>query len=450
MAVTKLNDDILTEIIPFLCIRDALALGATCSFLRRPAVRHAVRDVTFDSAAAVTKFSAFMLSKPNERIPHFRRLSVKSGIVNNSLLFLAALSPLAELVFQASKLEHLSLHCAELLLSMEPLFPHAIARHPQLTSLELSTTGENAQGVLLKMRCAPNLRHLALLERTYLPQDVPSGKIDLPPLPRLETLTLDGTKALPPRATLRMLAPALHELRLNDIKFRDSDPASGAWWPDSLTHLRGDIPSLVSLRIHRPVRSLHVDVTLENERAWDPAPLYDILQRASPVELTIGMQTSLKQAFWQTYASVLPRLRCLKLVVEDGHVDHQEIANWLENMSKPGPTSLHAVRVYVHGPSREVADLGYEPVLRAMSHSLQALRLFGFTTSSEPCPENINDSRFAWWTADLSNKEGSPNSPEGAPAETRREEWRTLSAEQAGRVFAEEAKDLSASSQRTE
>ena len=337
MAAVMLNDDLLAELVTYLSIRDALAYGATCSFLRPPSIRHVVRDVTLDSADAVAKFSAFMLSKPGERLPHLRRLSVKAGIAKSSQGLFTALSPLAGLVLRAFKLEHLSLQCAELLLSIEPLLPYAITVHSQLTSLELSTTGEHTQTVLLKMRCAPALRHLALLERIYIPQAAPSGKIDLPPLPCLETLVLDGLKVLPPRATLRMLMPALRELRVSNVRFRDADPASGAWWPDKLAHLKGDIPSLASLRIQRPVRSLEVDVTLEkeeeeeeeNESAWDPAPLFDVFQRASPVELSIGMQASLDLALWQTYAPALSRLRCLKLVVEESRRNHPEIANWL-------------------------------------------------------------------------------------------------------------------------
>ncbi|KAH9893595.1 hypothetical protein C8Q73DRAFT_791427 [Cubamyces lactineus] len=435
-----LNKDLLAELVTYLTIRDALAYGATCSFLRPLSIRHAVRDVTFDSADAIIKFSAFMLSKPSERIPHLRRLSVKSGIANSSLGLFTALPPLAELVLRASKLEHLSLHCAELLLTMEPLFAHAIAVHPQLASLELSTTGKRTQGVLLKMRCAPALRHLALLERTYIPQGVPSGKIDLPLLPCLETLTLDGLKALPPRATLRMLAPALRELRVNDVKFRDADPASGAWWPDTLTRLKGDIPSLVSLRIQRPVHSLEVDVTLENERAWDPAPLYDVLQRASPVELSIGMQTSLNLAFWQTYASVLSRLRCLKLVVEEGNGGHSKIANWLENMSKPGPTGLRVVRVYMRVPSAHFAELRDDDVLGTMSRSLPAPRLFGIAHSTELSPEGYHNGRFAWWTADQVSEEGRPDGAQVVGSRTR--EWRRLSADDGHRAFADELKGL--------
>ncbi|KAI8985646.1 hypothetical protein BD414DRAFT_61518 [Trametes punicea] len=412
----RLNEDILAEVIPYLSARDALAYSATCSFLRHLAIQHAVRDVSFSEVANLIKFSEFMLDESSPRLHLLRRLTINFTILPPT--YAASFIPLARLIAAAPKLEHLALCCVELFVSTEPLLGDAIASHTQLTSLEFSTFGSTTQATLLGLRCAPILRHLVLHDADSLPLHPDTRSVYLPLLPSLETLSLDGVKALPSRATLPSLAPSLRSLHLRNVKFRDADPSSGTWWKESLVHLRGDIPSLVSLRLPCIVTSLEVDAVLDNEHAWDPAPLFDVLQRASPVSLSITMHACLKQPFWQTYAPAMPRLCCVKLFIE--HVNRDEAGeNWLQNISKPGPTSVRAIcvclRASAHaqdqlGPSlRSKASLTNRPglhmrLLRAATRSLPSLCLFGFAAGSRaPSEDNnalIQNDIVIWWMGD--------------------------------------------------
>lgn len=315
MNTAKLGDDILAGVIPHLSSSDALLFGATCSFLRAIAVRHAVRDVSFDSAEHLIKFSVFMLASPSARLPHLRRLTLGAGIVQLPTALFDALDCIEQLVAQASKLEHLSLRCTELLVSFWQPIGDAVASRTSITSLELSTIGAATQGAILNLKCAPILQELVLAEGDYVPTILENNTIMLPPLLSLHTLTLRNLVNIPLRATLASRTPALKNLRLRSLEFVDADPEPEEWWT-ALELIRGDLPSLASLRIPRPVRSLTIDVTLENKEAWDPALLLDVLQRASPKCLSIGLQASFREPFWQTYASALPRLRYLRLIVE--------------------------------------------------------------------------------------------------------------------------------------
>ncbi|KAL1938227.1 hypothetical protein VTO73DRAFT_11871 [Trametes versicolor] len=384
MNTAKLGDDILAGVIPHLSSADALLFGATCSFLRAIAVRHAVRDVSFDLAERFTKFSAFMLARPS-RLPHLRRLTLGSNIVNRPItLLIASLDGLAQLVEQASGLEHLSLNCTEVLFSFEPFLKDVLASNVHITSLRLSTLGRATQEVLLNMRCAPILRELVLVDGDYVSTRLKSNTVLLPPLPSLRTLTLHNLISIPLRATFSSLMPALKTLRLRSLEFVDADPEPGEWWT-TLELIRGDIPSLVSLRIPRPVRSLTIDVTLENEEAWDPALLLDVFQRASPTCLSIGLQASFREPFWQTYLPALPRLRYLRLIVEASDPgEMHNCSDWLDNICMPGARPLIGVSVYVCVSPDEPRDgtLTAEPlhirIRDALSRALPTVRLFGF------------------------------------------------------------------------
>ena len=105
-------------------------------------------------------------------------------------------------------------------------------------------------------------------------------------------------------------------------------------------------------------------------------------------------------------------------------------------MSKPGPTGLRLIRVYMRGPSTHFAELRDEVVLGALSRSLPALRLFGIAHSTKPSPEGYHNSRFAWWAADQPGEGGRPDGAQAAENGTR--EWRRLSTDDGHRAFADE------------
>ncbi len=337
--VPILNHDVLAEVTPYLCTCDVLAYGATCHFLRPLAVRHAIHDVLFSSAARLAKFCIFMLEDPQARIPHLRNLTVLSGITTQPRTFCASLSPLARLLTRAFNLASLSLPCADLLLTIEPDLFHAITKLTSLTSLALTSFGNDTQAMLLQLHCAPTLQRLLVAEEwtMYQEEHDAARTMVLPPMPSLRTLVLNSVRSPPLRTALPALAPSLQSLQLSKVDFDDGDPPAqeGTWWP-SFDHIRGDLRSLRLLRTPRPVRALEIDVVLDRQSGWDPAPVFDVLLAASPQTLSIGMQASFNHPLWTTYAPAMPRLRYLELVVADGDPGSHDLENWL--VSKPFST----------------------------------------------------------------------------------------------------------------
>ncbi|KAI0640701.1 hypothetical protein C8Q79DRAFT_920935 [Trametes meyenii] len=384
-ARTTLNDDILALLIPFLSTRDSLAYGATCSFLRRLAVRHAVRDVSFGSAEKLTMFCAFMLAQPLVRLPYLRRLTLMPSVVGSlpsTLAKSASSVTVAALVSRAFNLKYLCIHSAESLLSSEPLLARAVELHLRATSLQLSTYGATTQATLLALRCAPTMKTLVLSDADHRFLRPPAQNIIFPSLPSLKTLVLDHIEALPPLATLPILTPSLNTLHIRGVTFKDADPPAESWW-DALHTLRGDIPSLVSLCVPRPLRCLQVEAILDNERGWDPGPLYEVLRRASPLCLSIGMRADVKQPLWRTYATAVPRLRFIEVIVECDSHDGDDFQQWLPNISEPGPESLLALKVHLRTTQTvENSDhAGRQTALQILSAaacSLRTLRLFAF------------------------------------------------------------------------
>ncbi|KAI0794737.1 hypothetical protein C8Q74DRAFT_1250380 [Fomes fomentarius] len=373
------------SIIPYLCTCDVLAYGTTCHFLRPLAVRHAIHDVQFSSAARLAKFCIFMLEDSQARIPHLRNLTVLSGITTEPRTFYASLSPLARLLTRAFNLASLSLPCADLLLTIEPDLFHAITKLTSLTSLALTSFGNDTQAMLLQLHCAPTLQRLLVAEEWTMYQE-------------------DAVRTM--------------SLQLSKVEFDDGEPAQGTWWT-SFDHIRGDLRSLRLLRTPRPVRALEIDVVLDRQSDWDPAPVFDVLSAASPQRLSIGMQANFNHPLWTTYAPAMPRLRYLELVVSDGDPGSHDLENWLDNISHPGPATLLALAVYIQRPPQD--PLAHSPIpsagpidtqlaarlFSALARSIPSLRLLALSIGTQP-PKNSSTSaydvfsgeQFNWWCAE--------------------------------------------------
>ena len=337
-----LNHDVLAEVVQYLSTRDALVYGATCHFLRPLTIRHAVDDVKFGSAAHLTNFCHFMLADPHARIPHLRSLTILAGIAKQPRTFHGCLGSLAELLSGATNLTSLSLPCVDLLLTIEPALFDAITKLTSLTSLSLSSFGNDTQAMLLQLHCTLNLRRLWVAEEWTIAGEGTARYMALPPMPNLRTLVLSNVRSPPLRTTLPTIAPSLQNLHLSNVEFNTVDLAhvQGTWWT-SFDHIRGDLRSLRLLRIPRPVRSLELDVVLDRQRDWDPAPLFDVLAAASPQRLALGMRTSFNHLFWHIYGPVMPRVRYLELLVADSDPASSDLEDWLVSINQ-----LHTVFLY--------------------------------------------------------------------------------------------------------
>lgn len=327
MAPT-LHFDILAEIIQYLPNDHALVYGSTCSFLRPLAVRHAVADVVFNSIAHLRMFCQFMLDDET-RITSLRKLDMLSGIPASSR-FYTCVGPLTQLLRHATNLEVLTLPAPDLLFDLEDGLRNVVTSLKELTSLSLTSFGSESQKMLLQLRSAPRLQRLVISERWTVHPNESRGSIILPPMASLRTLVLDGVRSPPLLYTLPRLAPALRSLQVTNVSFwlEDLGQAERPWW-NSLERIRGDLHATWSVRIPHPVNALQVDSTLDPQRDWDPAPMFEMLMAASPKRLSMGMHARFNQPLWRTYAPAMPRLRYMELIVIDSDPSSPDLEFWI-------------------------------------------------------------------------------------------------------------------------
>ncbi|KAH9913089.1 uncharacterized protein BXZ73DRAFT_107066 [Epithele typhae] len=416
-----LNTDILAEFLLHLPPYDALIYGSTCYFLRDRAVRQAVSNVRFASAPHLTKFCLFMLADLS-RMPYLRHLTLLRQVAHAPTeQFLASIASLAHLLPHATALATLILPDADLWLGLEARLIPALVSLPCLKSLDLHSLGDDTQSALSRLCSAETLQRLVVDSQwvTHPPEGSVTSSMHLPVMPNLHTLVLTRCQNPPPRNILPTLFPALRVLQLTEVSYppSQSEVSPRSWWlpPDSppaipseepeqgsLDVLCGDIPSLRSLQISRPVRALELNLTLTPEHPADPEPLAEVFGAASPRRLALRMTASCELPFWRLYAPEMPRLRYLELVVIDDGAIPPEHASWLDALSTPGCSSLFALAIDVRsfpnvqtgvGPPVETA--GARPndparvlacLLRALPGALPNLCLLALRVSASSCP----------------------------------------------------------------
>ena len=328
MSTYLLNLDILTELIVHLPPRDALVYGSTCHFLRTLSIRHAVSNVQFSSASRLTQFCHFVVTDPSSRAPFIRSLSLLPSISKTSAKFLSSLAAVADLLTLTTNLSSLTLSGADLILMCEPTLFTAITAVPRLTSLSLNSVGNDAQDMLLQLRCAPHLERLHISEEWTIsqhdPLDPSHDGIRLPPLPRLQTLILTGVKSKPLHGLLPSLAPSLRTLHLSRVEFTGQAGTGSDLTrcpPNSFNLLRSDALSLARMGFLQPVRAIELDATRIDQLDGDGfAALGEALACASPQRLAVRMQASGGEAFRKLSVPVLSRLRYLEVIAPDAQV----------------------------------------------------------------------------------------------------------------------------------
>ncbi|RPD57288.1 hypothetical protein L227DRAFT_235612 [Lentinus tigrinus ALCF2SS1-6] len=453
------------ELIHYLPNDHALVYGATCSFLRPLAVRHAVADVVFNSATHLKMFCQFMLDDET-RLPYLRKLVMLSGIPASSR-FYACVGPLTRMLKGATNLSLLTLPAPDLLFDIEDGLRDIVASLEALTSLSLTSFGAESRKLLLQLRSAPRLQRLVISEQWTVYQNESRGSMILPPMTSLHTLILDGVRSPPLLSMLPVVAPAIRSLQVTNVTFwlEDLSQSKRAWW-ESLEHIRGDLHAVWSVRIPHPVAMLQVDTTLDPRRDWDPAPLYEMLAAASPKRLSIGMQARFNQPLWRTYAPAMPRLQYMELVVIESDPCSPDLEFWIKNMSEPGASALFALAIYIQRPSHDPVEYPLMPsagpidtqlsfrLQAALARSLQSLRILALSIGTHPAAREEHDfdmysvfsgSEFNWWVS-----EDPSDSPAGGPplAEYKNDEadhdaedgqarsWRRVEEKKAVQLFA--------------
>ncbi|KAI0737294.1 hypothetical protein C8Q80DRAFT_1276492 [Daedaleopsis nitida] len=417
-----LNYDILAEIVPYLSAGDALALGATSSLLHQLAIRHALFDVQLASPTQLIEFCEFVLHD-SSRLPYLRKLTLLNDI-NAQPGILASMGPLTHLLFRANDLLSLTLpQGLDYLFIENPDLSQAISKLPSIMSLSLSSFGDQVQAMLLTLRSAPTLRHLAIAAESWFHlRHRSSDPLVLPLMPNLQTLVLVRVPYRRSQGSLPAATPALRSLQVTHIPYdRGDEPEfpQGSGWA-SLEHIRGDVHSLMQLRTLRPLHALEVDVTLSQvfHAVGHSMELLDVIKASPPQRLSITMQASYNRLLchWPS-APASPPMRYLELFVVDTNPASHDLdpKRWLRHLSDPGPKSLVALAVYIQlpplcprararPPSADTVERNFATqILSGISRSLPHLRLLAFRFGTEG-PSDPSDpyaifsgTQFSWW-----------------------------------------------------
>ncbi|PIL25388.1 hypothetical protein GSI_13278 [Ganoderma sinense ZZ0214-1] len=163
MPVPDLNEDILTVVCDFLSdVSDVLAVSLTCSRFRPIAIRRllAIRLVLLNGDASIRRFHAFLFADAPARAPLIRALDIQYGSFHHPLQAGDA-TLFMEIVTMCHRLEHVTFGLpSSAMLAGHPNVIDAIASIPNLRSLSISSTAEDALALVRNVR-AP-LRHLGL------------------------------------------------------------------------------------------------------------------------------------------------------------------------------------------------------------------------------------------------------------------------------------------------
>lgn len=355
MNLLSLNYDVLGTIFLFTDSSSAMNLSTVSRKAREIGIPYAISNVTLTrSQKQVSQFCQFMLADPQSRLWHMRELIIESSAfgVTRHIEFqrtvdFSASTDLAELLEHTDRLRRLSLACFEGLIAKEPRVSAALCALPDLADVELSNSGQLSLAVLDHLRSSPRhltftslfnkrfptffhrlaaLKNLEALNLSFLDfsdGSEPYAEVHrIPQMPSLQSLSLRGTTG---RMSLFVHAlPNLRSLKLLDIYTGvdgESDYLEGGCW-SGLDYLSGNIPDFRYWKVRCPVRWLHLDLT-----AYHYDDTLDIIQRTSPIILSLPVETKVDITFWTRLVSVVPRLRCLELCLDEGRV--QKLDRWM-------------------------------------------------------------------------------------------------------------------------
>ena len=92
------------------------------------------------------------------------------------------------------------------------------------------------------------------------------------------------------------------------------------------------------MRFPRPIRLLGLDVSVADhpDIGIDFAALKEAMASASPQWLSLGIQESHTETFWELCTPALPRLRYMELLVSDGELNTCTLSKWLVSSQHSG------------------------------------------------------------------------------------------------------------------
>ncbi|PCH39625.1 hypothetical protein WOLCODRAFT_146992 [Wolfiporia cocos MD-104 SS10] len=357
MPLLSLNHDVLYEVLAQTDYQSAMRLSMVSRDTHELGIRHALTRVTLSrSQKQVSAFCKFVLADPANRLPNLRELTIESGAfgVARHIEFqrkgdFSAAADLADLLEHADQLRRLSLACFEDLIVTEPRIGAALCALPNLVDLGLHQCGQSSMSIFPLLRSQPRkiaftslfnrrlptffhrlqgLKQLETLELSHLDLSdgsQPHAEIhEIPSLPTIRSLSLRGCTA---RMSLFVHAmPHLRSLSIADVFTKVEDHADytkrGCW--AGLTCLRGNVSDFRYWKVRCPVRWLQLDLT-----AYHYHDALDVIQRTSPVALSLPVETRADAPFWTGVRTAAPRLRYLEVCLDE--VKGRSVEWWLRD-----------------------------------------------------------------------------------------------------------------------
>lgn len=366
---SSLNSDVLSIVFTFLEPRHSLSLATTSKAVYEIALRQGLSTVLLNvrRPSQICAFSSFMLSKPSDRIPLLQNLELlgSNHYALNDTSFIAALADLLE---KANYLKHLYIAHSSVLFEQELRLREAICSLTNLQELGLgSITMPELASVVEKLQSSP--RKLSLDD---LLGDPTSARLEeetvdftfLSTLQHLEYLDVSScmrfgyrlssecrnvhhiSLALPvvPIPVLARAFPNLRSLCIcphyGGRRHSQVDQGIGdnlAQW-HHLDRLHGAALALADWRSSCHVRWLKLDYEIISAEHDQVAALKS-LQSSSPLFFSFATAAYVGVKFWSRMVQVVPRLRCLELILDLGLPDFEiKMRSWLVSKTLQGKT----------------------------------------------------------------------------------------------------------------